>query len=123
MSTEWAAAFDLGVVGVHGLAMWAPGAYELRQHRRAMAAHLRYLFDHPVSPWNRFGDERRRREALLVYWRRLEPIMDRPAPMIAHICTVVRRKWPAAYEGEPREVTLRRLYRITRRLAAAASHR
>lgn len=120
VSAEWAAAFDLGVVGVHGLALWAPGAYELRQYRRGMAAHLRYLFDHHVSAWNRFPDERRRREALLVYWRRLEPVMDSAAPTIAHICTVVRRKWPAAYEGEPREVTLRRLYRVSRQLAAAS---
>lgn len=114
LATEWAAAFDLGVVGVHGVAMWAPGAYELRKHRRAMAAHLRYLFDCHVSPWNRLPGPQRRQEALLVYWRRLAPVMGTPEPTIERICGYVRSRWPASYGAESPEVTRRRLYRMSR---------
>jgi hypothetical protein len=115
VATEWAAAFDLGVVGVQGVALWVPGAYGLRKHRRTMAAHLRYLFDRLVTPWNRPAQEHHRWEAMLVYWRRrLAPALDEPAPTIERICSIVRNRWPAAYEGESREATLRRLYRLSR---------
>ena len=114
LATEWAAAFDLGVVGMHGVAIWASGAYGLRKHRRVMAAHLRYLFDRLVSPWNRLAPEHHRREAMLVYWRRrLAPVTGQPEPTIERITSILRNRWPPAYEGEPRAATLRRLYRLS----------
>lgn len=78
-----------------------------------MAAHLRYLFDYLVSPWNRRAHEHHRREALLVYWRRLSPLIGEPEPTLQRICSVVRKHWSDRNEGEARDVTLRRLYRIS----------
>jgi hypothetical protein len=122
VSLEFGAAFDLGIVGIQGVALWMPGAYQLRQHRRQQAAHLRYLFDHLVSPWQRHGTLRTRREAWLVFWRaRLAPIRGREAS-IADVCSTVRKRWPSAYVGEGREVTMRRLYRISAQQLRRARH-
>jgi hypothetical protein len=111
--TEWAGTFDLGLVGVLGIALWAPGPYELRRHRRAMAAYLRYLMDFHAAPWNRWSSPRTRLEAMALYWRRIPRTMGDPVPTIRQVAEALRGKDPGSYGPEAPEVTLRRLYRLS----------
>ena len=67
MDLELAFTFDLGMAGCLGMAFWS-GARELRRHRAAVAAHLRYLFDYKVAPQGRWPDERTRKEAIALWF-------------------------------------------------------
>jgi hypothetical protein len=114
--SEWCATYDLGIAGVLGVAIW-PSGYEMRKHRRLMAAHLRWLFDHHVAPWNRWHDERRRREGFLLFWRdRMASLLDGGRPTIRRVAEAARRVRPDLYRPEPMAVTVRRLERMNRAL-------
>ena len=95
------------------MAFWS-GAWELRSYRRAMAAHLRNLFDYAVAPHNRSPDARTRREAMTVWqvarYARIEPGQRITRPDIARF---LRSANPADYEGEDETVTIRRVYRLS----------
>jgi len=103
---EFAWLEDAGEVGYLGLAWWLPGETQLRRERATMAAHLRYLFDSYVAPWNRFRNERARREAAFLFAGR------RGGGTIEAVAEDRRRRFPELYADEPCEVTVRRLRRI-----------
>lgn len=110
---ELASAYDLGLGGTIGMTFWS-GTWELRSYRRAMAAHLRYLFDYAVAPPRRWPDARTQREAMTVWQVARYALMEfghritRP-----DIARFLRRDNPADYEGEDETVTIRRVYRLS----------
>ncbi len=107
---EFARVYPMGQWGWIGLAWWMPGDFTLRKHRRSMAAHLRYLFDHVVSPWNRWSDARTRTEVATLLWRK------QPGTSMERFATELRDRHPARYEAEALDVTIRRLYRLNARI-------
>ncbi len=117
---ELASAFDLGLGGTIGMAFWS-GAWGLRSYRRAMAAHLRYLFDYAVAPQNRPPDARTRREAMTV-WQVARYALTEPGHRITRpdIARALRSQNPADYEGEDEAVTVRRVYRMSKALKVGA---
>ncbi len=93
-----------------GFAFWLPGQPGLRSLRRESAAHLRYLFDFVVAPWNRWTDPRTRREAALVV------VGGAAGLSIRAVADQTRAGHPELYLGEPPDVTLGRIYRLSARL-------
>jgi hypothetical protein len=116
---ELASAYDLGLGGTIGMAFWS-GAWGLRSYRRAMAAHLRHLFDYAVAPQRRWPDARTQREAMTVWLVARDAGLAEPGQSVTRpkIARHLRRENPADYEGEDEAVTVRRLYRLS-----AAMHR
>ncbi len=97
-------------IGWVGFAFWLPGEPLLRPLRRDSAAHLRYLFDFVVAPWNRWLDPRTRREAALV-------VLGGGAGLsIRGVAERMRSRHPELYRDERPDVTMRRIYRLSARL-------
>jgi hypothetical protein len=89
-----------------GTAWWDRSGVEGRRYRRAVAAHLRYLFDHVVSPWNRWPDRTTRREAATLLRRR--PGQESISALAARL----RTEHGESYAQEEAAKTTRRLYRL-----------
>lgn len=121
LDVEWMWAADLGVLGSAGIAWWVPGDPSLRRHRSAYAAHLRYLFDYHVAPWRRHKDPRVQREAFLIHQMPRAAAFAEPGTRvrIRQLADFARRTWPDSYMAEQPEVTLRRMYRLSRATRAA----
>lgn len=134
---EWPAVLtlELGPLVVL-VGLWDPSDVGLRQHRRPMAAHLRYRMDYEVAPWHRFADLTRRREVLLLctnrrvelfarfpFVRRLAERdgfaaqLDPPLPTIAQLATGLRRRYAEEYAEETEATTLHRLYKTSSALS------
>ncbi len=113
---EWMWAADVGVFGSAGIAWWIPGDPSLRRHRSAYAAHLRFLFDYHVAPWRRHKDPRAQREAFLIHQAPRAAALAMPGARakIRQLADFARRTWPESYTAEQPEVTLRRMYRLSR---------
>ena len=94
---------------VVGVAWWDPADYRARRHRGAVAAHLRYLFDHVVAPWNRWSEVGSRREAAAVATRRRTASVRDVAAKLTH-------EHPDDYAGEAEDRTVARLYRLNAQL-------
>lgn len=112
---EWIWATDSGALGVIGFALWLPGVSSLYHHRAAYAAYLRYLFDHHVAPWRRHRDPRAQREAFLIHQmpRMVALVAPGTHKTVGRLADFARRTWPDDYASEPRETTLRRMYRLS----------
>jgi hypothetical protein len=92
-----------------GISWWDPSDFRSRRYRAAVAAHLRYLFDYRVAPWNRWPESRARREAMSV--------MIRPkGETIPTLADRLRSATGELYGSEARSVTIARLYRVSARL-------
>ena len=113
-----------GLLGSAGVALWIPGDPSLRRHRSAYAAHLRYLFDYHIAPWRRHKDPLAQREAFLIYQAPRAAALAEPGARatIRQLAAFARRTWPESYTAEQPEVTLRRMYRLSR-ANRAAPHR
>lgn len=77
--------------------------------RAELSAYLRHLADHRVAPWQRWSDPRARREALTLYARRVSGLR----PAMQEVATLLRQRHAQDYAGETREVTARRIKRIS----------
>ena len=91
--------------GIFGLAMWPASHPELYRYRAPLAAHLRYLFDRRVAPWNRWSDPTRKREVFLLFWSRRLGI-KRSIPALA---AGLHARFADAYRGDDISKTVTRL--------------
>jgi hypothetical protein len=107
VSAQFAHVIELGPLGYGVFIWWDPAAGAGRAVRGQLAGYIRYLYDHYVAPWNRWTDQRSRREALCVYGA----IASEQALEARRLSGRLREMFPSDYAGEPWEKTIRRLYR------------
>jgi hypothetical protein len=105
---------ELGKLGRVAMVFWNPTAPERRVVRNELAAHIRYLADFKIAPWNRWPDLRRRREALFLYGRRL----GHHRPGVEELIASLRQRYPDTYH-EPFSKTRRRLYLLSAQIRRA----
>lgn len=109
-----AAAFDLWGPYRLGFAWWVPRRG--RTERAALAAHLRYLFDVSLAPWQAVEEPHRRRELFLVATRGRWPALGLAGHTVPDVTRALRASDPPAYVAESVVATKRRLYRLSARL-------
>jgi len=100
-------------IGYCAFLMWDSEEHLTARDRTPLAGHIRDLSDTAVAPWNRFSDVRRRREAFAIWLRHL---CDQPLDA-KELADVLRTRHADDYMTEPRNRTVRRLYRISTQLS------
>ncbi len=108
-----------GPRGEFGCAWWLPGDRGSRRFGAPFAAHLRYLLDYHIAPWNRWRSERSRREVAYLCASRWLP----QPPAISAVADAVRTDYPHAYAGEKSSATRARMYAHHAALGRGASGR
>lgn len=108
------AAFDLGGPIRLGFAWWTPG--QARGDRARLAAHLRYVFDVWLAPWQAIEDPHARRELFTVATRAGCPALGLAGHSVPEVARALRAYDPPAYAAESVLATKRRLYRLSARL-------
>jgi hypothetical protein len=108
------AAFDLGGPIRLGFAWWTPG--QGRGDRARLAAHLRYVFDVWLAPWQAIEDPHLRRELFTVATRAGCPALGLAGHTVPEVARALRAYDPPAYVTESVPATERRLYRLSARL-------
>jgi hypothetical protein len=98
-------------LGYAAFILWDTRVPLTARERAALAGNIRHLCDTAVAPWNHWRDLRSRREAFAVWVRRLRD----DALEASSLADLLRSQHPGDYAREPRQKTVRRIYRISTR--------
>lgn len=109
LDAQFVYTFELPRIGWVALVVWDPDLPITPAQRSQVVAHIRYVADFMVSPWNRWRDEGDRRAALYLYFRRLAGV----APDIGGLAAHLRNTMPELYGSDTESQAKRRLYRIS----------
>lgn len=106
---RWPVSLELPRIGWVAFVVWDPELPLTRAQRNQVVAHIRYVADFMVSPWNRWRNHGDRRAAVYLYFRRLAGVSLDIRGRVAHL----RSTMPELFGSETTPQTKMRLYRIS----------